>query len=123
VFRVIGSPGFPIADDELKARIAIGLDRSYYPAGTLKQMAAIMGSGDRSGEVRRIKVPTLVLHGRSDPLVPVQHGEDTAKKIRGARIEIIDGMGHDLAPGVIDELLRRITPFLAAHPEATTRVS
>jgi pimeloyl-ACP methyl ester carboxylesterase len=123
VFRVIGSPGFPIEESELKARLAAGLDRSYYPAGTIKQLAAIMASGDRSDEVRRIKVPTLVLHGRDDPLVPVQHGEDTAKKIDGARLEIVDGMGHDLAPGVIEILLRHITPFLGAHPESTTRMS
>jgi pimeloyl-ACP methyl ester carboxylesterase len=111
-FRVIGSPGFPIEQSELNARIAEGFDRSYYPAGTVKQLAAIMASGDRSAEVRAIKAPTLVLHGRDDPLVPLKNGEDTAAKIRNARFQIIDGMGHDLAPGVVVELQRYLIPFL-----------
>ncbi|MGL5003471.1 MAG: alpha/beta fold hydrolase, partial [Casimicrobium sp.] len=111
-FRIIGSPGFPVEESELKARIAVALDRSYYPAGTIKQLAAIMASGDRSEEVRAIAVPTLVLHGRDDPLVPLKNGEDTAAKIRGAQLQVIDGMGHDLAPGVVIELLKRVVPFL-----------
>jgi pimeloyl-ACP methyl ester carboxylesterase len=115
VFRIIGSPGFPISEKDLRARIAYGLDRSYYPAGTIKQLTAIMASGDRSDEVKKIVAPTLVLHGRDDPLVPVAHGEDTAKKIRGANLQIIDGMGHDFAPGVVDELVKRILPFLQQH--------
>jgi pimeloyl-ACP methyl ester carboxylesterase len=115
MFRIIGSPGFPISDSELRARLAYGLDRSYYPAGSVKQLAAIMASGDRSDEVKKIVAPTLVLHGRDDPLVPVAHGEDTAKKIRGASLQIIDGMGHDFAPGVVDELIKRVVPFLQQH--------
>jgi pimeloyl-ACP methyl ester carboxylesterase len=112
VFRIIGSPGFPISEKDLRVRIAFGLDRSYYPAGSIKQLAAIMASGDRSDEVRKIVAPTLVLHGREDPLVPVAHGRDTAAKIRGAQLQVIDGMGHDFAPGVVEELGKRIVPFL-----------
>jgi pimeloyl-ACP methyl ester carboxylesterase len=111
-FRIIGSPGFPVDEGELRARIAAGLDRAYYPAGTIKQLAAIMASGDRSHEVRAIEVPTLVLHGRDDPLVPLKNGEDTAAKIRGSKFQAIDGMGHDLAPGVVAELLKYMMPFL-----------
>jgi pimeloyl-ACP methyl ester carboxylesterase len=115
VFRVIGSPGFPTEESELRTRIALGIDRSYYPSGTLKQLAAIMASGDRSDEVRSIKVPTLVIHGRDDPLVPLKNGEDTATKIIGASLEIIDGMGHDLATGVVVAILPKLLPFLAAQ--------
>jgi pimeloyl-ACP methyl ester carboxylesterase len=111
-FRIIGSPGFPVDESELKAGIAASLDRSYYPAGTIKQLAAVMASGDRSDEVRAIAVPTLVLHGRDDPLVPLKNGEDTAAKVRGAQLQVIDGMGHDLAPGVVAELLKYLLPFL-----------
>jgi pimeloyl-ACP methyl ester carboxylesterase len=114
-FRIIGSPGFPIEESELKARIALGLKRSYHPAGTIKQLAAILASGDRSAEVRAISVPTLVLHGRDDPLVPLKNGEDTAQKIRGAKFHAIAGMGHDLAPGVVVELMKHVKPFLNAN--------
>ncbi len=111
-FRVIGSPGFPYDESELRARLSAGLDRSYYPAGTVKQLAAILASGDRSDEVRAITVPTLVLHGRDDPLIPVKNGEDTAAKIQGSTLHVIDGMGHDLAPGVVVRLMKLIVPFL-----------
>ncbi len=112
VFRIIGSPGYPTPEKDLRARIAYGLDRSYYPAGSIKQLAAVLASGDRSDEVRKIAAPTLVLHGRDDPLVPVAHAQDTAAKIRNAELHVVDGMGHDFAPGVIDQLTRRIVPFL-----------
>lgn len=113
VFSVIGSPKFPMPEGDLRQRIADAFDRSFYPAGTIKQMAAIMASGDRSEEVRRITVPTLVLHGRDDPLVPLKHGEDTAKKIAGSQHTVIDGMGHDL--GALAEVTARILPFLQQH--------
>jgi pimeloyl-ACP methyl ester carboxylesterase len=113
VLTVIGSPKYPMNEAELRQRIGEAYDRSFYPAGTIKQMGAIMASGDRSDEVRKITVPTLVIHGKDDPLVPLKHGEDTAKKIAGSEYTEIDGMGHDL--GVLPVLMERIVPFLRAH--------
>ena len=110
VLYVIGSPQFPMAEAEVRQRIGEAYDRSFYPAGTVKQMAAIMASGDRSNEVARIRVPTLVIHGRDDPLVPLKNGEDTAKKIARSEYAVIDGMGHDL--GALELLIDRIIPFL-----------
>ena len=110
VLRVIGSPKYPMAEAEVRQRIGEAFDRSFYPTGTIKQLAAITASGDRSAEVRRITVPTLVIHGRDDPLVPLANGEDTAKKIAGSEYTVIDGMGHDL--GVLPVLIERILPFL-----------
>lgn len=109
VLRVIGSSKYPMAEAEVRQRIGEAFDRSFYPAGTIKQLAAIMASGDRSEEVRRITVPTLVIHGRDDPLVPL-NGEDTAKKIAGSEYTVIDGMSHDL--GVMPVLIERLLPFL-----------
>jgi pimeloyl-ACP methyl ester carboxylesterase len=60
----------------------------------------------------RIKTPTLVLHGQSDPLIPVACGQDTARRIPGARFIGIEGMGHDLAPGVVERLLTPLIPHL-----------
>lgn len=113
VLNVIGSPKFPMPEAEVRQRIGDAFDRSFYPAGTIKQMAAIMASGDRSDEVRRITVPTLVIHGRDDPLVPLQNGEDTAKKIAGSEYTVIDGMGHDL--GALAAVTARVVPFLQQH--------
>jgi pimeloyl-ACP methyl ester carboxylesterase len=116
VLRVIGSPNYPMADAEVQQRIGEAFDRSFYPAGTSRQLAAIMASGDRSEEVRRISAPTLVIHGRDDPLVPLKNGEDTAKKIPGSEFTVIDGMGHDLGP--LPALVERIVPFLRKNTPA-----
>ena len=110
VLVAIGSPKYSMVEADARQRIGEAFDRSFYPAGTIKQMGAIMASGDRSDEVRKISVPTLVIHGRDDPLVPPKNGEDTAKKIAGSEYTEIDGMGHDL--GVLPVLIERILPFL-----------
>jgi pimeloyl-ACP methyl ester carboxylesterase len=100
-WRLIGSPGFQPSDEALRAKLTRSFERSYYPAGHARQMAAIMASGDRIKVLNKIKTPTLVIHGKADPLVPVAGGIDTARLIRGARLELIDGMGHDLPQPLI----------------------
>jgi pimeloyl-ACP methyl ester carboxylesterase len=115
LFRVIGSPAFPVDEAVLRERIALGLERSYRPAGTLRQMVAVAAdTGHRALALARITAPTLVLHGRADPLVPFACGEDTARRIPGAKLVGIEGMGHDLPPGVVDRLLAHIVPHMAA---------
>ena len=118
VLGIIGSPQFPMPEAEVRQRIGDAFDRAFYPSGTIKQMAAIMASGDRSDEVRRITVPTLVIHGNADPLVPLQNGEDTAKKVKGSEYTVIDGMGHDL--GALALVTARVLPFLQQHTQPKT---
>lgn len=108
LFQLIGSPGFPTPEESLRKRMAANLARSYYPAGTMRQLLAIVASGDRSQCLRKIRTPTLVIHGEADPLVPVAHGRDTAAKIPGARLTIIPGMGHDLAPTLVPILAEAV---------------
>lgn len=113
LFRVIGSPAFPVDEATLRERIALGLARSHRPAGTLRQMVAVAAdTGHRALALARITAPTLVLHGRADPLVPFACGEDTARRIPGAKLVGIDGMGHDLPPGVVERLLAHVVPHL-----------
>ena len=95
-FSVIGSPAYPPDPEQLRERAAISYDRCFYPAGTARQLMAIMAAGNRTRELARIEVPTVVIHGDSDPLVPPQAGRDVAAAIPGARLELIEGMGHDL---------------------------
>jgi pimeloyl-ACP methyl ester carboxylesterase len=94
--RVIGSPGYPAEDAEVRARFLEDYRRSYYPVGFTRQMAAIMASGDRREALRKIRVPTMVVHGIDDPLVPIEGGRDTAAVIPSAELREIPGMGHDL---------------------------
>jgi pimeloyl-ACP methyl ester carboxylesterase len=111
VFGIIGSPGYPIDPAALRRSCERVLARGYYPAGTARQLLAIIASGDRRRELARITAPTLVIHGREDPLVRVSAGEDTARNIPGAQLLVLDGMGHDLPPA----LTPRIVDAIAKH--------
>lgn len=116
-FRLIGSPGFPLTDEELRERVTLGVRRAFHPAGTLRQMAAVGSDAHRADELTGLQVPTLVVHGEDDPLVPLACGQDTARRIRGARFVPVPGMGHDLPPGVVARLLDAAIPHMeAAQP-------
>lgn len=111
LFGVIGSPGFPADPAELRSRIERGVRRAYDPAGTMRQLLAIVAAPDRTRLLGRIGAPTLVIHGASDPLVPVEAGRDTANAIPGARLMVVEGMGHDLPRALWPVLVEAI----AAH--------
>jgi pimeloyl-ACP methyl ester carboxylesterase len=96
LYRLIGSPAYPATDEYLKERLGLAVRRSYRPQGTARQMIAIAADGNRSPWLNQIKLPVQVIHGRDDPLVPVAAGHDLAAKIKGAEIDVVDGMGHDL---------------------------
>jgi pimeloyl-ACP methyl ester carboxylesterase len=74
VFRMIGSPGFQVDEARLRELAAATYDRGHHPTGTGRQLAAIMASGDRTEQLRRLRVPTVVIHGTDDPLVPFRGG-------------------------------------------------
>jgi pimeloyl-ACP methyl ester carboxylesterase len=82
--------------DDARARAGREFDRSFYPEGTHRQMAAIYASGDRSEKLQTLSVPTLVIHGRDDTLLTPSGGERTAELIPGSVLMMIADMGHDL---------------------------
>jgi pimeloyl-ACP methyl ester carboxylesterase len=108
VFAAIGSTGLPRDTNEIRALAAVSYDRDHDPAGPGRQLAAIVASGDRTAELRRITAPTLVVHGTADRLVAPSGGRATARAIPGAELMMIEGMGHDLPraawPGLIDAI-------------------
>jgi pimeloyl-ACP methyl ester carboxylesterase len=120
----IGSPAYPTPEKQLRRRVVRSLRRSSCPSGLARQMLAVAASGDRSALLRTIAVPTLVIHGAADPLVPLACGADTAAKVPGARLEIIEGMGHDLPA----QLVERLASLIDAHahgkmlPDSTPRL-
>lgn len=114
LLKAIGSPGFPTPEAELREKVAAAAQRSFHPQGVLRQMVAIAADSARAGTLAKVTAPTLVLHGKADPLVPMACGQDTARRISGARFESIDGMGHDLPPGVVDRLLALLIPHFRA---------
>ena len=120
LLRTIGSPDFPMEEPLVRQRIGAGLDRSpYAPQGTMRQMVAIIADTGRAQALAGIQAPALVLHGLADPLVPYACGEDTARRIEGARLVGIEGMGHDLPPQVVERLLPpMLEHFASAKPTA-----
>ena len=113
VLRVIGSRTYPMPDPELRAWAERQVHRSHHPAGGARQLVAIAASGDRTPVVRKIRAPTLVIHGDEDPLVRPACGEATAKAILAgggqARYLLVRGMAHDfpapLQPQIADAIV------------------
>jgi len=98
--KVMGSPAYPADPAVIKANAQRNFERSFYPVGFQRQYAAITASPDRRPKLAKVGVPTVVIHGEADPLVPVEGGHDTAAAIPGAELVLIPGMGHDLPAGV-----------------------
>ncbi|MFD1786035.1 alpha/beta fold hydrolase [Sphingomonas floccifaciens] len=111
--QVIGSPAYPYDLDRLRTRVERDIDRSFAPAGAMRQMSAILADGDRRERLRRITAPTTIIHGDADPLVPVEGGRDTAAAIPGAELVILPGMGHDLPLPLIDDIADAIAATAA----------
>lgn len=107
-FRVIGSPGFPFDEEYIRDLAGRSYDRGHDAAGVMRQLHAVSASGDRTRALRGVAAPTLVIHGRRDPLIKPAGGRATARAIPGARLKLIDGMGHDLPrqlwPTIADEI-------------------
>jgi len=104
--ELIGSPSYPVDEEKRRELASLSYDRCFYPQGFSRHVAAIFQDGNRRTRLRSVTAPTLVIHGREDPLVPLAGGVDTAQHVSDARLEIIDGMGHNLPielwPKIID---------------------
>ncbi|MFP5390541.1 MAG: alpha/beta hydrolase [Gammaproteobacteria bacterium] len=122
--RVLGSPAYPTPERLLRERITRALRRNVCPGGEARQLLATVAAPDRSALLGALEVPTLVVHGAADPLIPPACGEDLARLVPGARYELIEGMGHDLPPQLIERLLGLIEAH--AHgkmvPDPTARL-
>jgi pimeloyl-ACP methyl ester carboxylesterase len=113
ILRVIGSPGFELDEADVRWRTGVAYDRGHDPAGVARQFAAIAASGDRTAALRKVSVPTLVLHGADDPLVNVSGGRATARAIPGAELVEFAGMGHHLPRALWGEIARHIGEHVA----------
>lgn len=110
LFTTIGSPRYPTAPEILRTRALAAARRAPAGAGVLRQLAAVLADGDRRALLRGLGLPAQVLHGDADPMLPIAHGHDLARHLRGARFTRLEGWGHDLpAP---------LWPVFTAHIEA-----
>jgi pimeloyl-ACP methyl ester carboxylesterase len=112
--RIIGGPAYLWEEESLRAFVARNVDRRYYPEGIGRQYLSVMASGDRVDLLKTVTVPTLVIHGSDDPLLPAECGRDVANLIHGARLDLIPGMGHDIPDSLAADLAMRVVEHCQA---------
>ncbi|MEY2532203.1 MAG: hypothetical protein QOF29_113 [bacterium] len=108
LYATIGSPDFERDDDDIRDLARRSYDRDYSPAGSGRQLAAIIASPPRAKDLKRVPVPTLVIHGTKDKLVRPSGGRATARAIPGAKLLKIEGMGHDMPRGAWPQIVGAI---------------
>jgi pimeloyl-ACP methyl ester carboxylesterase len=108
-------PRFTLKEQGARQVVLNAFERGVHPAGFARQLAAIFASGSRKEALHSVRVPTLVMHGEADPLVPLAGGIDTAQSIPDAKLHIIEGMGHELPPAAWPEIVEAI----GGHTEGT----
>jgi pimeloyl-ACP methyl ester carboxylesterase len=115
VFRAFSGGSDKFDETLVKELSAKAYDRSFYPFGFIRQLAAILASGNRTRSLASVTAPTLVIHGADDPLVPLDHGRATARAIAGAKLLVVEGLGHGIAyPALWDEIVDAIRQHTSA---------
>jgi len=113
LWRLIGSPQYPMSDDDIDSFVKRIVDRGMTAGGSVRQILAIMKSYNRVPQLKTLNVPTLVIHGAEDKLVPVECGMDTADAIEMSELWCIPGMGHDFPFELIDQFVDRISKHIS----------
>ncbi|WP_292988327.1 alpha/beta hydrolase [Mycobacterium sp.] len=113
VWRIIGSPRYPAPEQRLRDDAIRAYERCYYPWGTARHFSAIIASGSLAHYDRQITAPTVVLHGKADKLQRPYGGRVVARAIKGARLVLFDGMGHDLPEELWDDITGELTTTFA----------
>jgi pimeloyl-ACP methyl ester carboxylesterase len=104
MWKLIGSPGFPVDDAKVRSRAEETFDRGVSASGVMRQMLAILNQPDRSRALASLRIPAAVVHGSADKMVHVSGGRATAQAIPGAELLVIDGMGHDMPVDLFETL-------------------
>ena len=112
LWRLIGSPAYPRSSSELDEFVDRIMSRGMTPGGSMRQILAILSSSNRCADLTKLNLPTLVIHGDKDKLVPVECGIDTAECIPNAKLWLIPGMGHDFPYELLTEFTNRIADHL-----------
>jgi pimeloyl-ACP methyl ester carboxylesterase len=116
--RAIGSQTVCAPEADLREKVARAFDRSNYFDGGPRQLVAMLADGSRVERLKRMRAPTLVIHGTEDPLIPVEGGKDTAAHIPGAELMLVPGMGHDLPAPLIGKIVSAIAEHCRAADAA-----
>jgi len=122
VQTALAGPAHPPDPEKTREHAARSYDRSHHPPGTKRQILAILDAARRAERLRSLDLPTLVIHGTADPLLPPEHGRDTAERIPGAELMLVEGMGHDVPEALVSQILDAVVRHLR-RVEGTTEAS
>lgn len=120
-FQVVGSPGFPLDEDEVRERAGLAYDRSYDRDGMLRQAVSVIATGDRTARLRALRLPALVIHGDSDRMCDLSGGRAIAAAIPGAELVVIEGMGHNLPRPVWPQIAALIAALVRRTETSTSK--
>ncbi|MDP6374892.1 MAG: alpha/beta fold hydrolase [Pseudomonadales bacterium] len=109
---LFGSPGYPETEADRLLAASAAYDRCYCREGVARQMAAAITDGSRVERLKEIRLPTLVIHGAQDALVPLAAGEDTAGWIAGAELAVVEGMGHNIPDALAPHIVELVSEFV-----------
>ncbi|GAA3961588.1 alpha/beta hydrolase [Allohahella marinimesophila] len=112
-WNTVSSPGYPSTKRRIISRIARDYQRSYRPKSIIRQMVAIQATGSIRPESESIALPTLIMHGLADKLVHPKAGRQLHRNIKGSKLELIKGWGHDVPVGLVPEILNHIDNFVS----------
>ena len=104
LYQALGGPGYPTPLAELQAKVAASSARAWRPQATLRQLLAIAADGDRSPWLHALQVPTHIVHGGDDPMLPLPHAQHLAHTLPNASLQVIPGWGHDLPAALLPQL-------------------
>jgi pimeloyl-ACP methyl ester carboxylesterase len=121
IWKALHGPGFPFDQTRVRELVIESAQRSTHLLGQPRQLLAIIADGDRREALRRLQVPTLVIHGDGDPLVPFAGGKDTADNVPGARLVLVAGMGHEVPQGAWPRIIDEIDGHARAAARADAR--
>jgi pimeloyl-ACP methyl ester carboxylesterase len=119
--RVVGSPAYPTEPARVAESAGLAYDRDYDPIAVARQAVALVASGDRTRLLKSLDVPTLVIHGTDDTMCDVSGGRATAAAIPGTELVLIEGMGHNLPPGLWDRIADHIARVVERGEAARRR--
>ena len=114
MLKLMSYPDPARAPDAFETMATRAFDRGFNALGTKRQLLAIIADGSRAGRLSQIRAPTLVIHGAADPLVPLACSEDIARRVPGARLEVVKAMGHDLPPSQLPHVMKLIVDHALA---------
>lgn len=110
LFKIYNHPDY-YDEEKIKNQLSIAVYRAHYPAGFRRLLLAMISASPRTDQLKKLKVPCLIIHGTHDPVFPLEHGKQLAESIPGSHLEVMENLGH----GLPDFFSQKIVDLIAKH--------